>query len=80
MGGVGKLTVGWKEGCRPLIGVDDTFLKGKSRGILLTAVGVDGDDSLYLLALGLVEKENALHWSWFLQWLWKSPDLVNGTC
>ncbi|KAK4261420.1 hypothetical protein QN277_004421 [Acacia crassicarpa] len=53
------LKVGWKEGCRPLIGMDGTFLKGKSRGILLTAVGVDGNDSLFPVALGLVEKENA---------------------
>ncbi|KAK4265718.1 hypothetical protein QN277_026735 [Acacia crassicarpa] len=34
--------VGWKAGCWPLIGVDGTFLKGKTRGILLTTVGVDG--------------------------------------
>ncbi|KAK4278441.1 hypothetical protein QN277_016286 [Acacia crassicarpa] len=70
--------VGWKEGCRPLIGVDGTFLKGKSKGILLTAVRVDGNDSLYPLALRLVEKENAHHWLWFLQWLQKSLELGNG--
>ncbi|KAK4269207.1 hypothetical protein QN277_022395 [Acacia crassicarpa] len=28
--------VGWKLGCRPFIGLDGTFLKGKARGILLT--------------------------------------------
>ncbi|KAK4279329.1 hypothetical protein QN277_011126 [Acacia crassicarpa] len=70
--------VGWTEGCRPLIGVDGTFLKGKCRGILLTAVGVDGNDSLYPLAIGLVEKENAHHWLWFLQWLQKSLNLGGG--
>ncbi|KAK4280393.1 hypothetical protein QN277_012022 [Acacia crassicarpa] len=26
--------VRWKVGCRPFIGLDDTFLKGKARGIL----------------------------------------------
>ncbi|KAK4253629.1 hypothetical protein QN277_010277 [Acacia crassicarpa] len=72
------LKVGWKGACRPLIGVDGTFLKGKTRGILLMAVGVDGNDSLYPVALGLVEKENAHHWSWFLQWLQKSLDLASG--
>ncbi|KAK4279793.1 hypothetical protein QN277_011510 [Acacia crassicarpa] len=55
--------VGWKEGYQPLIGVDRTFLKGKTRGILLTAMGVDGNDSLYPLGLGLIEKENTHHWS-----------------
>ncbi|KAK4284711.1 hypothetical protein QN277_001504 [Acacia crassicarpa] len=53
--------VGWKAGCRPLIGVDGTFLKGKTRRILLMAMGVDENDSLYPLALGLVDKENAHH-------------------
>ncbi|XP_028793439.1 uncharacterized protein LOC114749123 [Neltuma alba] len=50
--------VGWKVRCRPLIGVDGTFLKGKARGILLTAVGLDANDSLYPLAFALVDKEN----------------------
>ena len=58
--------------------MDGTFLKGKTRGILLTAVGLDGNDSLFPLALGLVEKENTHHWLWFLQWLQKSLDLGNG--
>ncbi|KAK4260790.1 hypothetical protein QN277_003861 [Acacia crassicarpa] len=70
--------VGWKEGCRPLVVVDGTFLKGKARGIMLTAVGIDGNDSVYPLALAVVEKENAHHWSWFLQWLRHSLDLGNG--
>ena len=70
--------VGWKEGCRPLIGVDGTFLKGKARGVMLTAVGIDGNDSVYPLAVALVEKENAHHWTWFLQWLRHYLDLANG--
>ncbi|KAK4270721.1 hypothetical protein QN277_019496 [Acacia crassicarpa] len=70
--------VGWKAGCRPLIGVDGTFLKGKARGILLTAVGVDGNDSLFPLAIGMVEKENTHHWLWFLLWLQKSLELGSG--
>ncbi|KAK4264930.1 hypothetical protein QN277_026045 [Acacia crassicarpa] len=70
--------VGWRQGCRPLIGVDETFLKGKARGIMLTAMGIDGNDSVYPLALALVEKENAHHWAWFLQWLRHSLDLGNG--
>ncbi|KAK4281002.1 hypothetical protein QN277_012552 [Acacia crassicarpa] len=70
--------VGWRQGCRPLIGVDGTFLKGKARGIMLTAVGIDGNDFVYPLALALVEKENAHHWAWFLQWLRHSLDLGNG--
>ncbi|XP_028784393.1 uncharacterized protein LOC114740415 [Neltuma alba] len=52
--------VGWRTGCRPLIGVDDTFLKGKAKGILLIAVSLDVNDSLYLLAFGLVSRKWAL--------------------
>ncbi|KAK4270796.1 hypothetical protein QN277_019566 [Acacia crassicarpa] len=70
--------VGWRQGCRPLIGVDRTFLKGKARGIMLTAVRIDGNDSVYPLALALVKKENAHHWGWFLQWPRHSLDLGNG--
>ncbi|XP_028778511.1 uncharacterized protein LOC114735021 [Neltuma alba] len=70
--------VSWKVGCRPLIGVDGTFLKGKVRGILLTAVGLDANDSLYPLAFALVDKENGMNWSWFIQWLRISLDLHNG--
>ncbi|XP_028788217.1 uncharacterized protein LOC114744193 [Neltuma alba] len=71
--------VGWKVGCRPLIGVDGTFLKGKARGILLTAVGLDANDSLYPLAFALVDKENGVNCSWFIQWLRISLDLHNGS-
>ncbi|XP_028758629.1 uncharacterized protein LOC114717580 [Neltuma alba] len=45
--------VGWKAGCRPFIGLDGTFLKGKAKGILLTATGIDANDCLYPLAFGL---------------------------
>lgn len=54
---VGRLRVG----CRPLIGVDGTFLKSKAHGVLLTAVGRDADDGLYPIAFGLVDKENGEH-------------------
>ncbi|XP_028802412.1 protein FAR-RED ELONGATED HYPOCOTYL 3-like [Neltuma alba] len=70
--------VGWKVGCRPLIGVDGTFLKGKARGILLTAVGLNANDLLYPLAFALVDKENGVNWTWFIQWLRISLDLHNG--
>ncbi|KAI9116133.1 hypothetical protein K1719_013063 [Acacia pycnantha] len=33
---------------------------------------------VYPLALAVVEKENANHWSWFLQWLRHSLELGTG--
>ncbi|XP_012857593.1 PREDICTED: uncharacterized protein LOC105976877 [Erythranthe guttata] len=42
----GACLVGFKI-CRPVVMIDGTFLKGKHGGILLSAVGKDGDEGLY---------------------------------
>jgi len=52
--------------CRPIIGVDVCFLKGKYGGELLTAVGRDGNDQMLPLAYAVVEVENKETWTWFL--------------
>ena len=31
----------WKQNCRPIIGLDGTFLKHSMKGMMLTAVGRD---------------------------------------
>ncbi len=41
---------GFLEGCRPFVGLDGCFLKGVVKGQLLTAVGKDGSNQMYLLA------------------------------
>ena len=61
--------VRWHAGCRPLICVDGTFLKG---------VGTDANDSIFPLAFALVEKENTHHWTWFMECLQRSLQLENG--
>ncbi|WVZ16389.1 hypothetical protein V8G54_009371 [Vigna mungo] len=55
--------------CRPIIGLDGCFLKGKFGGELLTAVARDGNDQMCLLAYVVVEVENKDSWGWFLQLL-----------
>ncbi|XP_039028523.1 uncharacterized protein LOC120162440 [Hibiscus syriacus] len=57
---------GWKEGCRPIIGVDGCFLKGPFKGILLSVVGRDVNDQMYPIAWAVVEGESTDSWSWFL--------------
>ncbi|KAL8515023.1 hypothetical protein ACS0TY_013927 [Phlomoides rotata] len=52
--------------CRPLIGVDGCHLKGPHKGILLTAVGVDGNNCIYPLAWAVVNTESRKTWEWFL--------------
>uniref|UniRef100_A0A803P4D2 MULE transposase domain-containing protein n=1 Tax=Cannabis sativa TaxID=3483 RepID=A0A803P4D2_CANSA len=54
------------RGCRPLIGLDGCFLKGYCKGVLLAALGVDGGNSIFLIAYAVVEKETTSSWEWFL--------------
>nr|XP_027096179.1 uncharacterized protein LOC113716076 [Coffea arabica] len=56
---------GFLAGCRPFIGFDGCHLKGAFGGILLTAVALDGNNSLFPLAFAVVECENKEAWSWF---------------
>ncbi|XP_059635898.1 uncharacterized protein LOC132278090 [Cornus florida] len=57
---------GFKEGCRPFIGLDGCFLKTHYNQHLLSAIGRDGDNSFYPVAIGIVEAETKETWDWFL--------------
>ncbi|KAL8472411.1 hypothetical protein ACS0TY_029569 [Phlomoides rotata] len=57
---------GFRAGCRPILGIDGCHLKSKYGGVLLTAVGVDGNNNLHHVAYAVVEKENGEIWEWFL--------------
>ena len=48
---------GWKY-CRPIIFVDNTFLKCKFGGILLTASSQDGNNQIFPLAFAILDSEN----------------------
>ncbi|XP_074282602.1 protein FAR1-RELATED SEQUENCE 6-like [Silene latifolia] len=52
-------------GCRSLIGVDGTHLKGNYGGVLLSAIAVDGNNEIFPVAVGVVESENKESWSNF---------------
>ncbi|XP_057429396.1 uncharacterized protein LOC130722617 isoform X2 [Lotus japonicus] len=60
---------GFKAGCRPLIGLDGCFLKGYYGGQLLSAVGQDANNHLYVIAYAVVNVENKDNWKWFLELL-----------
>ena len=55
--------------CRPIIGLDGCFLKGKYGGELLTAVGREENDQMLPIAFAVVEVENKDSWTWFLELL-----------
>ncbi|KAI3703759.1 hypothetical protein L1987_73954 [Smallanthus sonchifolius] len=64
---LGPLKDGFKACKRELLGLDGAFMKGPYPGQLLTAVGIDPNNGIYPLAYAIVEAENKLSWTWFLQ-------------
>ncbi|XP_021773380.1 uncharacterized protein LOC110737328 [Chenopodium quinoa] len=60
----------------PILGVDGESLKWPYPGILLTAVGKDGND-IFPVAWAVVEAENAETWKWFFKLLVKDIESVD---
>ncbi|KAF8398461.1 hypothetical protein HHK36_017389 [Tetracentron sinense] len=56
-------------GCRPFIGMDGCFPKGPFGGMLLTAIGLDGDLGIYPIAFAVVESETKDSWNFFIHCL-----------
>ena len=54
---VGPCVRGFLNCIRPVIVMDETFLKNKYQGQLIVAVCLDGNNQIYPLALGVVDKE-----------------------
>ena len=54
-------------GCRRVVGLDGAFLKGVVKGEVLTAVGRDGNNQMFPIALGVMNMENKDNWKWFIQ-------------
>ncbi|CAH9067983.1 unnamed protein product [Cuscuta europaea] len=58
---------GWKKGCRPLIGLDGCFLKGKYIGVCLAAIRMDGNNGMFPLAVFICRKDDGENWDKFLE-------------
>ncbi|KAG8370133.1 hypothetical protein BUALT_Bualt14G0085700 [Buddleja alternifolia] len=65
---------GFRQACRPVIGVDGCFLKSQSGGQLLTVVGLDPNNNIFPISYAIVERETKDSWMWFLNLL--DGDLV----
>ncbi|XP_010497245.1 PREDICTED: uncharacterized protein LOC104774311, partial [Camelina sativa] len=72
------LRTSWKKNCRPIIGLDGTFLKHNIQGTLLTAVGRDPNNQIYPIAWAVVSGENHDNWEWFIHKLKVDLDLGDG--
>ncbi|WVZ52071.1 hypothetical protein U9M48_003164 [Paspalum notatum var. saurae] len=58
---------GFINGCRPYLAIDNTFLTGRYKGQLATAVAVDGHNWMYLAAFGVFDSETNENLTWFMQ-------------
>ena len=68
---------GFKEGYRPLIGIDGCHLNGLAGGQLLTAVGIDANNQIFPIAFAIVEIENADNWRCFLETLRQDVGIID---
>ncbi|XP_023763670.1 uncharacterized protein LOC111912174 [Lactuca sativa] len=55
--------------CRPVISIDGTHLYGKYKGMMMIAMGVDGNNQILPLAFAIVENESYDSWNWFLSYI-----------
>jgi len=62
---------GFLVGCRKVIGLDGCFLKGATTGVLLCAIGRDGNNQIYPIAWAVIEMETNDSWDWFCYLLCK---------
>ncbi|XP_009115863.1 uncharacterized protein LOC103841103 [Brassica rapa] len=69
---------GWKSACRRVIHLDGTFLKSRMKGQLLTAVGKDPNDAMYIIGWAIVPVENKVYWEWFMDLLREDLGLEDG--
>lgn len=56
---------GWKY-LRPVVIIDDTFLKSYYKGTLFSACGMDANEQVYPLAFGAGDSESTESWVYFL--------------
>ncbi|CAN1267961.1 hypothetical protein LINPERPRIM_LOCUS12980 [Linum perenne] len=71
------LKKGFKAGCRRFIGLDGCHLKNLPGWQLLAAVGVDGNDGMFLIAWAVIERECDASWGWFMELLKRGLEIPN---
>ncbi|KAF9598367.1 hypothetical protein IFM89_027255 [Coptis chinensis] len=60
---------GWLEGCRPILGLDGSFLKGKYGGCCLFVIGLDAMNDLFPIGICICQGENKANWQMLLKLL-----------
>lgn len=72
---LGALKMGFRAGCRSILGLDGCHLKSCYGGQLLTAVGLDANNTTWVLSYAMVEMESKDSWEWFLDLLVKDLNI-----
>lgn len=49
-----------------MVSIDNTFLNGKYRGVLLMDKGIESEDHLVPLGFALSQNKNDQSWSWLI--------------
>ena len=58
---------GFWRGYRPIIGFDGAHLSGYYKGILLSALGIDGNNEIFLIGYGIMDSESIESWTYFFK-------------
>ncbi|XP_022135945.1 protein FAR-RED ELONGATED HYPOCOTYL 3-like [Momordica charantia] len=69
---------GFRSCIHSVLVIDDAHLKGKYRGVILIASSVDGNNQIYPVAFGIVDRETDNSWTWFLEQMKMSIGEVDG--
>ncbi|CAL2268601.1 unnamed protein product [Prunus armeniaca] len=65
------------EGYRPVVDFDGCHVKGSHPRQILSAVKVDENNGMYLIAFAIVEVENTETWSWFFDIFFQDVGIQN---
>ncbi|GKA40346.1 mutator type transposase, partial [Tanacetum coccineum] len=69
-------TTGIKASGRDILRLEGCFMKGPYPGQILTGVGVDANNGIYLVAYAVVEAVTKSSWCWFLKLLGLDLDIA----
>ncbi|XP_022147768.1 uncharacterized protein LOC111016623 [Momordica charantia] len=69
---------GFRSCIRSVLVIDGAHLKGKYKGVILIASSVDGNNQIYPVAFGIVDKESDNSWTWFLDQVKSAIGEVDG--
>lgn len=52
-----------------IVGIDGTRLSGPFKGIMLTTIGLDGNNGSFLISYAIIDKENKSSWIYLFTFL-----------